>query len=96
MDRVFFFFFLIKTFKKDFRYEPFFKVFTGFITILLLFYFIYLFIFGYEECGIFAPDQGLNQHALYLKAILTTGLSVNSLGQGLKSTLSEEAREASS
>ena len=56
----------------------------------------YLFIFGYEECGILAPDWGLNQYALYWKAILTTGLSVNSLGQGLKSTLSEEAREASS
>ena len=58
--------------------------------------FIYLFIFGYEECGILAPDWGLNQYALYWKAILTTGLSVNSLGQGLKRTLSEEAREASS
>ena len=31
-------------------------------------YFIYLFIFGYEEYGILDPNQGLNRYPLYWKA----------------------------
>ena len=49
-----------------------FKVFTEFVTILLLFYL--LFFFGCEASGILTPDQGLNLHSTLEGKVLTTGL----------------------
>ena len=37
----------------------FFKVFIEFVTVLLLFYVFPFFFFGYEACGILAPQPGI-------------------------------------
>ena len=57
-----------------------FKVFIEFVTILLLFY--VLFLFGHEAWGILAPPPGIEPIPLALEGeVLTTGPSRKSLSQ---------------
>ena len=60
-----------------FHKKPFLKAFIEFVTILLLFYVLFLVFFGHGVCGILASRPGI-RHTPPALEVLTTGLPGNS------------------